>query len=625
MNCPAARPVGHHHAALTVALCGNPNTGKSTLFNALTGRSQHVGNWPGKTVEKAEGKCCLQGRWLKIVDLPGTYSLAARTTEEIIARNFILGGKPDVVVAVVDATSLERGLYLVLQILELVTNVVVALNMMDAADQAGLSIDTNILRESLGVPVVPVSAATGRGLQEMVAAATAVAVDKPASPKPASREKGPGWPVTVTAIQLATRRHQLARKIARAAVTWQKPPRDLTRRIDQVVTHPWLAVPVMLALFLGVLTITIYGASPFTELLDRFFNLLARETTALLLSLHAPPWISGPLVDGLIVGVGAVISVMLPTMTIFFILFALLEDSGFIPRLAFNLDRVMQAVGSQGKHCLTCLMGYGCNIPGVMSARILEGRHRTLAILTNSLIPCNGRLGVILPLSALFFGERGSWVTLSLLLLSLATVMLATAFLSLTVLRGENPPFLLELPPYRRPQIKRVLERTLREKVFHVLVRASLVAAPMTLLIWFLSNYPVGAGPDHTFTGKLVRLLGPAGHLLGLDGRALVAMLYALPAKEIVLGALAITGGLASSLQGSPAVGDFLRSTWSPVTAYTFLVFFMLYLPCAYTASVIYKETRNLRWTAWGLLLPLALAVMASLAVHRLATLLRAI
>lgn len=611
---------------LTIALAGNPNTGKSTLFNELTGMHQYVGNWPGKTVERAEGLCKHRNEYLRLIDLPGTYSLHATSQEEIITRDYLLGGGADVVIVLADATNLERTLYFVLQCLEIHDRVVVALNMMDDAEQRGLTIDEANLSRILGVPVVPIAAAKRRGLDELLQKVVELSREGRdfssrcfygARIEAVVRNDYSGDLRTDMASDLYRFAHFAVREVVRES-TQARP--DLTRRVDAIVTHKWLSFPIMLVALGIILGITMFGAAPLSEALGVFFIWLAVITGGFLDAANAPFWISGPLVDGVIVGVGTVVAVMLPTMAIFFVLFALLDDSGFIPRIALNMDRPMQAVGSQGKHCLTCMMGYGCNIPGVMSARILEGSHRLIAVITNSLIPCNGRIGIILPMAILFFGAIGPLVVVVLFLISMGTVMASALLLSRTVLKGQQPTFAMELPPYRRPQFLRVIVRTLRKRVGYVLVRAAAVAAPITLLIWFMSNYPVGGGFEHTLTGRLMAAFEPVGRFLGLDGGILTAILFALPAKELVIGALAITNGLAADLSGSGLIEGLLVMNWSSLTAFNFLLFYMFCMPCAYTGVVIYKETRSFKWTAWAILLPFTWAVLLTVIAYRIGT-----
>ncbi len=663
------------NGSLTVALGGNPNIGKSTLFNFLTGKNQHVGNWPGKTVERVEGRFTYHGKLIKVVDLPGTYSLNADSLEEMIARDFLLREKPDVVLAMADATNLERNLYLVLQLMEITPRLVLAVNMMDVAQRQGTRIDADKLSAALGIPVVSISAATGQGidgllktvvevgeglltphprvyygqeiercLEKLGALLESVAIDWPRrwtalklleNNRAVEEElKSAGRPEILEQAALCRELlgpapqskiiaalYRFAHQIAAEAVAGQNNgKKTLTEKLDGIILHRLAAFPIMLATLGTIFAITLFGAAPLSDWLGALFAWLAETAKNVLVSWQAPFWLVGMLVDGLITGLGAVISVMLPTMAIFFVIFALLEDAGFVPRLAFLMDRPMKAVGSQGKHCVSCLLAFGCSIPAVYSTRIMAGSHRLLAMLTCSLLPCNGRLGVMLAATGVFFNSYAPLVMMALIALAAAAMMAGTFLLHRIFFRGDNPSFILELPPYRLPRLRPVIVRTLREKVWHVLSRAALLAAPITVTIWLLSNLP--AGPSPTITQQLARLLEPAGLFFGLDGKTLVAALYALPAKEVVLGALAITNGLSSSLGGSAVLENHLLARWSGLQAFTFLVFFMLYLPCTYTAAVIYKESRSVQWTLLGIFLPLVMALAITWTVYRVGLLL---
>ena len=676
--------------SLRVALAGNPNVGKSVLFNALTGSRQHVGNWPGKTIERAEG-ICHQGDWeIHLVDLPGTYSLAAQSLEEIVARDYILSGEPDVVVNVVDATSLERNLNLTLQILELTDRVVVALNLMDEVLRQGWEMDVEALEANLGVPVVPTVAVEGKGLDELTEAVIEVAEARRAT-QPASVDYGltvqghvqdleadlirlgvderKHWvalrlleddPEIVEAFKVGTlsacclkedapsaspkatqavlrkavrlreatrpdarveivrRRFEFADDVVRRVARRLRPvEKSLTEQVDRVVTHRIWSWPIMLVMLVVVLWITIQGANIPSDMLGAGFGWLADGTRDLLTGLHAPWWVIGSLVDGLVVGTGTVIAVMLPPMVIFFTAFNLLEDIGFIPRAAFNLDRLMRAVGSQGKHTLVGMMSFGCNVTGVLSCRIIENaKDRIVAIVTSPLILCNGRFGAGLALIILFFGTRALPVTLVYLGISVGAMLLATWVLNRLFFRREPGGFVMELPPYRTPKWDQVIWRTLVQQVGHTMGRAVMIAAPATLLIWLLGNLPPGAPFERTAVGHLTGVLAPLGRPFGLTGEMLTALLFTLPAKEIVVSSLAMTYGLQTTLVDSQAILDYLAQTWTPLVAFTFLTFYMLYLPCLVTVWATWKETRSLKWTLVGILVPLVMASVITVLVY---------
>jgi len=676
---------------LIVGMAGNPNVGKSAIFNAFTGSRQHVGNWPGKTIERAEG-IFYHGDWeIHLVDLPGTYSLAAQSPEEVVARDYILSAEPDVVVNVVDATSLERNLNLTLQILELTDRVVVALNLMDEVRRQGWEIDVEALEADLGVPVVPTVATEGEGLPQLAVALVEVAEGRRQT-HPTSVDYGltveghaqrleadlanlgidgrRRWaalrlleddPEIVEAfksgnlsacclgedapsvsaealqaalrraarlrestrpdarVEIVRRRYELAHDVVHRAARRLRPAvESLTERVDRIVTHRLWSWPIMLAIIVVVLWITIQGANVPSGMLGTAFGWLAEVARGFLVRLHAPWWVIGSLVDGLIVGTGTVIAVMLPPMVIFFTAFNLLEDIGFIPRVAFNLDRLMRAVGSQGKHTLVAMMSFGCNVTGVLTCRIIENaKDRVIAVVTSPLILCNGRFGAGLALIILFFGHRALSVTLVYLAISVGAMLLATWVLNRLLFREEPGGFVMELPPYRKPKWGQVIWRTLVQQVGHTMGRAVMIAAPATLLIWLLGNIPHGAPFEQTAIGWLVRVLAPLGRPFGLTGEMLTALVFTLPAKEIIVPSLAMTYGLQATLADSEAILDYLARTWTPLVAFSFLTFYMLYLPCLVTVWATWKETRSLKWTLMSLLVPLVMASVITFAVYQ--------
>ncbi len=678
-------------ATIVVGVAGNPNVGKSVIFNALTGARQHVGNWPGKTIERAEGVFYHGDREIRLVDLPGTYSLAAQSPEEVVARDYIMSGEPSVVVNVVDATRLERNLNLTLQILEMTDDVVVALNLMDEVRREGWEIDVDALETALGVPVVPMVAIEGKGLPELTEAIVAVAegcrqtdpvsVDygvsiegyvqglaedleslgidgqrhwvalrllgddpeivaafeqgdltscclKEAAPQVSSRAlqavlrraarmREASHPDAH--VEIARRRYELAHDLVhRVADRPRSREKSLTERIDQIVTHRVWSWPITLALFVAIFWITIEGGEIGGSWLEVGFSRLISAARGWLTSIQVPWWVTGALVDGLAVGVGTVITVMLPPMVILFTAFALLEDLGLLPRVAFNLDRPMQVLGSQGKQTLTWGMSFGCNVTGVMASRIIENEKiRLTAILTSPLIICSGGYGAGIALVIALFGDRALPVMLSLVFLSLGAAALATWTLNKTLFRGEPGGFVLEMPPYRRPKWGQVAWRALVDRVAHTMWRAIEFAGPASLIIWLLGNVPPGASFEQTPIGWLVRILAPLGRPFGLTGEMLTALLFTLPAKEIVVPALAMTYGLQSSLVESEGVLNHLPRLWTSLSSYTFMVFFMLYLPCLVTVWAIWKETRSVKWTLMGLVVPLLTASAITIVIYQ--------
>ena len=542
------RSVGTHAAAFggtrragerIVALAGNPNVGKSTVFNALTGMRQHTGNWAGKTVGCACGRCRSAREQYLLVDLPGTYSLQPHSAEEAVACDFVRGGKADAVVVVCDATCLERTLVLALQMHSVTPNTIVCVNLLDEARHKRIRIDLPALQAQLGMPVVGVTARKKKTLRALLDALDAVMAVPQPRPDGAPEAGDPADDV------------RRAEAICRAAVRRETPEyaaRD--RRLDRLLTSRATGYPIMLLGLAGVLWLTIAGANAPSEWLAHFFGWAQGRFSALLIFLHAPPWLQGLLVDGMFRTLAWVVAVMLPPMAIFFPLFTLLEDAGYLPRVAYNLDRPFQACRACGKQALTMCMGLGCNAAGVVGCRIIDSeRERLLAVLTNSLMPCNGRFPALIALMTMFFSLSGSTLTAALLLtvalvLCVGLTFGATWLLSVTVLRGKPSAFALELPPYRAPQVGQVLVRSVFDRTLFVLGRAAAVAAPAGIVLWALANvHPGGV----SLLTSCAAALDPLGQAMGMDGVLLLAFVLGFPANEIVL-PIAVMGYLA---QGS--------------------------------------------------------------------------
>lgn len=590
----------------TVAFAGNPNVGKSTVFNALTGLRQHTGNWTGKTVEAALGRWTLEGQSWEAVDLPGIYSLEGGTPEERIAAEYLERHSPDVLVVILDATALERTLALALELRARHPRLVVCLHLMDEAERLGLRLDPEALSAALHAPVVPTRADRRESL-ETLRRVIAVAAMKKTSP--AGRGGGPS-PSGDGGGVLSERGHaasiaQQASELAKAVtLTPARPRRDW----DRLFLGRWTAYPIVLALLFVLFYLTVRGANYPSELLERGLDRLGERLGGLLSGL--PETLRSLLLEGLYGTTAKVVAVMLPPMAIFFPLFSLMEDLGFLPRAALLLDRPFAACGACGRQGLCMCMGLGCNAVGVTGCRIIPNeRERLAAILTNALVPCNGRFPTLILLAGILLGRMGELtpaaaagaLTLCLLLSGLMT-LLTTSLLRKTVLRGRENAFVLELPPFRRPRVCRLLIRSLLDRTLRVLGRAVTVAAPAGVLIWLLGRVQTPGGP---LLRVLADGLDPPAALLGLTGTLLLAFLLSFPANELLLPLALLIGGAGS---GGAATLPALLAAGGTVTktALCAAVFTLFHWPCSTTLLTVWSETKSMKWTLLALLLPTA-------------------
>ena len=604
-----------------VALIGNPNVGKSTLFNALTGLNQHTGNWPGKTVAIAQGRYTYKGRGYILVDLPGTYSLLSQSEEERITAEFLLSGQADCALVLADATCLERNLNLALQVLELTDKTILCVNLLDEAERHGIEIDLRALERELGIPVAGTAAGNGRGLEQLQEKLRNLN-DGFLSVHPGRLFSGREAMLDDLNQACSDRVSALisdrAEAIAAGCVRSSAAPAP--HWMDRIALGRWSGRVLLVLLLLTVFWLTIRGANYPSMLLQAAFDRLGAYLHRWMAAW--PWWISGLLLDGVYSTSARVISVMLPPMAIFFPLFTVLEDLGYLPRAAFLMDHCFQCCGSCGKQVLTMSMGFGCNAAGVIGCRIIASpRERLLAIVTNALVPCNGRFPALITLICLFFSERSlpaAAMLTGFVLLGVGATLLSSRLLNRTVLAGKESHFIMEMPPYRRPQIGKILLRALLDRTMFVLARAAAVAAPAGAVIWCLSQLTWKGMP---LLQSAAALLDPVGMFLGMNGAVLLAFFLSFPANELLI---PLTVMILQGTQGALAeVGDAALGTiltaggWTQRTALCVMVFLLFHWPCSTTCLTIRKETGSWKWTLAAMLLPTAIGVfLCSLLGH---------
>lgn len=654
---------------IKVALVGTPNVGKSTIYNTLTKSHEHTGNWAGKTVGISRGECVFGDTLYTFFDLPGTYSLVAKTKEEAVATDFILWESFDVAIVVCDATSLAKGINLVLQTKEICKNVVVCINLVDEAKKKGIVIDKDLLSSRLDSPVVLVSAIKNIGLDELLqqikisqskdylALDYGVLEDKIAELKVQLKDNrlNPKWVV----LKILEQNSYYIAKFKEMGIKWQeglannyditlietgcwlKKEREIlknvvrymnvkqpnyTRRVDKILTSKIWGIPLMLMFLFLIFYLTIEGANYPSTFLFNLFASLEGGLETILTNMHLPSFLVSLLVSGVYKTLYWVVSVMLPPMLIFFPLFTFLEDLGVLPRIAFNLDHAFSKCQACGKQALTMCMGIGCNAVGVTQARIIDSkRERIIAILTNVFMPCNGKFPSLIAIITIFFvGLNKTWGTLicaSILTLVIMLGIILTFFvsfiLSKTILKGEASHFVLELPPYRKPKIIATIIYSIKNRAIFVLGRAVKVAIPAGIILWVIANVQINGLSILVY---LVRFLNPLGEVLGLDGVIILALLMGFPANEIVI-PIMLMGYLNTNtlieMDNFQILRDILISNgWTIKTAICFLILFLYRFPCSTTVLSIYKETKSKFYTLLSVIIPLGIGLVLCLFIN---------
>lgn len=591
---------------MTVAFAGNPNVGKSTVFNAITGLKQHTGNWTGKTVETAVGQFNDEETAFSCIDLPGSYSLIPCSAEEEVTREYIHSKKADIIVCICDATCLERNLTLVLQILNVTKNVILCLNFNEEAEKNGLKIDSEKLSKLLDVKTIKINARKKSSIYELINEI-----------KMFKKKKE-------TIEKTNTNTIQKAKQITEECISGGNKVKTRDRKIDAFLTDKYTAIPLMTVFLAVIFWLTLVGSNYPSEFLSRAFGVIHQGLDDLLQKIGISDSVCQFIASGIFGTTATVISVMLPPMAIFFPLFTLLEDVGLLPRIAFNLDKCFHKCGSCGKQALTVCMGFGCNAAAVVGCRIINSpRERLISIITNSFVPCNGRFPTLIAIITMFFVSDGTFsssvlsatILTAIVLIGVAMTLIVSKILSSTLLKGKSSSFILEMPPFRKPQLRNILVRSFLDRTLKVLFKAIAVAAPTGALIWITANIEISEQPIIFY---ICDFFDPLGKIMGLDGTVLTSFILGLPANEIVMPITAMIYSASDTMTNTADLSLLknllVQNDWTSVTAICFTLFSLFHWPCATTIATIKKEA-GIKWAIISVIIPMFIGIVLCITV----------